>query len=166
MCVCAQSHDHVWLFASLWTVAHQAPLSMGFLGQETGQSWHFLLHESSQSRDHICISCIGSWFLYCYATWETPINEVAWNQIQNIFEACLYTDHQFSSVQLVSHVWLFLTPWIAACQSSLSITNSRSLLKLMSIKTVMPSNHNTEHRNHIYTYYNLPMCREWPTHII
>ena len=48
---------------------------------------------------------------------------------------------QFSSVQLLSHVQLFATPWTAACQASLSITNSRSLLKLMSIKSVMPSNH-------------------------
>ena len=47
---------------------------------------------------------------------------------------------QFSSVQALSHVWLFATPWIAACQASLSITNSRSLLKLMPIKSVMPSN--------------------------
>ena len=48
---------------------------------------------------------------------------------------------QFSSVQLLSHVWLFVTPWIAACQASLSITNSQSLLKLISIELVMPSNH-------------------------
>ena len=47
----------------------------------------------------------------------------------------------FISVQSLSHVWLFATPWIAACQASLSITNSRSLLKLMSIELVMPSNH-------------------------
>ena len=48
---------------------------------------------------------------------------------------------QFSSVQSLSHVRLFATPWIAACQASLSITNSWSLLKLMSIELVMPSNH-------------------------
>ena len=48
---------------------------------------------------------------------------------------------QFSSVQSLSHVQLFMTPWTAACQASLSITNSRSLLKLMSIELVMPSNH-------------------------
>ena len=47
----------------------------------------------------------------------------------------------FSSVQLLSRVWLFATPWTAACQASLSITNSWSLLKLMSIESVMPSNH-------------------------
>ena len=47
----------------------------------------------------------------------------------------------FSSVQSLSLVWLFVTPWIAARQASLSITNSRSLLKLMSIESVMPSSH-------------------------
>ena len=45
------------------------------------------------------------------------------------------------SVQSLSHVQLFATPWTAACQASLSITNARSLLKLMSIESVMPSNH-------------------------
>ena len=44
-------------------------------------------------------------------------------------------------VQSLSCVWLFVTPWSAACQASLSITNSRSLHKLMSTESVMPSNH-------------------------
>ena len=48
---------------------------------------------------------------------------------------------QFSSVQSLSHVRLFATPWITAHQASLSITNSWSLLKLMSIESVMPSSH-------------------------
>ena len=47
----------------------------------------------------------------------------------------------FSSVQLLSCVQLFMTPWTTAHQASLSITNSRSLLKLMSIESVMPFNH-------------------------
>ena len=47
----------------------------------------------------------------------------------------------FTSVQSFSHVWLFATPWTAACQASLSITNSWNLLKLTSIELVMPSNH-------------------------
>ena len=46
-----------------------------------------------------------------------------------------------SSVQSLSCVWLFVTPWIAAHQASLSITNSRSLLKLMPVESVMPSSH-------------------------
>ena len=45
------------------------------------------------------------------------------------------------SVQSLSHLWLFATPWITARQASLSITNSRSSLKLTSIKSVMPSSH-------------------------
>ena len=49
--------------------------------------------------------------------------------------------YQFSSVQSLSRVRLFATPWTAARQASLSITNSRSLPKLMSIELVMPSNH-------------------------
>ena len=55
----------------------------------------------------------------------------------------LHPTYQFSSVQSLSHVQLFATPWTAALQASLSITNSRSLLKLMSIESVMPSNHLT-----------------------
>ena len=47
----------------------------------------------------------------------------------------------FSSVQLLSRVWLIATPWTAALQASLSITSSCSLLRLMSIELVMPSNH-------------------------
>ena len=48
---------------------------------------------------------------------------------------------QFSSVQLLSHVWLSATPWIAARQASLSITNTRSPLRLTFIESVMPSSH-------------------------
>ena len=48
---------------------------------------------------------------------------------------------QFSSVQLLSRVRLFVIPWTAACQASLSITNSQSSLKFMSIESVMPSSH-------------------------
>ena len=48
---------------------------------------------------------------------------------------------QLSSVQSLSRVWLFVTPWTTAHQASLSVRNSRSLLKLMSIKSVMPYNH-------------------------
>ena len=54
-----------------------------------------------------------------------------WDQTQSVSQ----------SVQSLSHVRLFATPWTAAHQASLSITNTQSLLKLMSIKSVMPSNH-------------------------
>ena len=50
-------------------------------------------------------------------------------------------DRRISSVQLLSRVWLFATPWIAAGQDSLSITNPQSLLKLLFMESVMPPNH-------------------------
>ena len=49
--------------------------------------------------------------------------------------------HRFTVVQSLSHVWLFATPWTAGCQASLFFTISWSLLKLMSVESMMPSNH-------------------------
>ena len=64
------------------------------------------------------------------------------SDLGNVFgNSPLVLQRQFSSVQLLSHVRLFATPWTAACQDSLSITNSWSLFKLTSIELVMPSNH-------------------------
>ena len=62
---------------------------------------------------------------------------LAWGQRSLV--GCIV--HQFSSVRSLSRVQLFVTPWTAAHQASLSITNTRSLVKLMFIKSVMPSNH-------------------------
>ena len=56
-------------------------------------------------------------------------------------EKFIISSVQFSSVQLLSHVWLFATPWTATREASLSITKSQSLLKLMSTESVMPSNY-------------------------
>ena len=60
---------------------------------------------------------------------------------RTILAAYFHLISTFSSIQLLSHVWLFATPWTAAHQASLSITNPRSLLKLMSTESRMPSNH-------------------------
>ena len=86
--------------------------------------WVAILYcrRSPRSRDQTCVSCIGKWILYPCATWKALF-------------------FQFSSVQSLSHVRLFETPWTAACQASLSITNSGSPPKPMSIESVMPSNH-------------------------
>ena len=65
-----------------------------------------------------------------------------WQTVPNYFlERLFHFILLLSSVQSLSCVWLFATPWIAACPASLSITNSRSLPKLMSIESVMPSSH-------------------------
>ena len=69
-----------------------------------------------------------------------------WPALQYAFKlfeiyALQFSSVQFSSVQSLSHVWLFATPWITARQASLSITNSQGQHKLMPIEPVMPSNH-------------------------
>ena len=69
---------------------------------------------------------------------EIVLFAVIWVALRDII---LTNKSVFSSVQSLSCVRLFATPWTAACQASLSITNSQSLPKLMSIKSVMPSNH-------------------------
>ena len=72
-----------------------------------------------------------------YLVLHMPFSPCAWKNMVYIF----YLKAAFSSVQSLSCVWLFATPWTAARQASLGITNSRGLLKLMSIESVMPSNH-------------------------
>ena len=72
-------------------------------------------------------------------------------QIKMQIKLCLYVfTPQFSSVQSLSHVRLFATPWTVAYQAFLSITNSRSLLKLKYIASLMPS-------NHLSLYHPLPL---------
>ena len=70
--------------------------------------------------------------------------------------------YQFSSVQSLSRVWLFASPWITARQASLSITNSQSLLKLMSIELVMPSSHLILCRPLIFLPPVLPASESFP----
>ena len=69
--------------------------------------------------------------------WRAAVHGITKSQTQ----LSNWTTIQFSSVQLLSHVQLFSTPWTAAHQASRSFTNSRSLPKLLSIESVMPSNH-------------------------
>ena len=76
--------------------------------------------------------------------WAKNLNRCL-NKEDSWLAICIKKDGQqhtsFSSVQSLSRVWLFVTPWIAARQASLFITNSRTSLKLMSIESVMPSSH-------------------------
>ena len=100
-----------------WTVAHQAPLSMGFPRKEYWSGLPGILPTQGLN-SHLVL---GRRFFTTEPHGKPgPL---------------------ISSVQSLTHVELFATPWIAACQDSLSITNSQSLRKLMSIELVMPSNH-------------------------
>jgi len=80
--------------------------------------------------------------------WQATVHSVAksWTQLSDFisyYKDCIMGLKGFpagaQSVQMLSHGRLFSTPWTAACQASMSITNARSLLKLMSIESVMPS---------------------------
>ena len=113
---------------TLWIVTFQAPLSMGFSRQEY---WSGLPYPQGGDLPnpgiqpmYLMSPVLTDGFFTTGATWEAHL------QVYSV---------QFSSVQSLSHVRLFVTPWTAAHQASLSITNSQSLL--MSIQLVMPSNH-------------------------
>ena len=85
----------------------------------------------SKPRDRTYVSCTAG---------RSPIMHLLYGRYHSWWShAC--ESVQFSSVQSLSRVWLFATPWIAAHQASLSITNSRSSLRLGSIESVMPCSH-------------------------
>ena len=139
----------VWLFATPWTVSRHAPLSTGFLSQEY---WSGLSFPSPRDipnpgigpaspaspafqADSLPLNYLGSPNMSrkCIKYWGL------WgpSKLAYLFSA----SDQIRSDQSLSHVRLFATPWIAACQASLSITNSRSSLRLMSIESAMPPSH-------------------------
>ena len=74
---------------------------------------------------------------------DDSLNSLRFHSQFSLFSLCfwdLISSYQFNSLQLLSHVWLFVTQLTAARQASLSIINSRNFLKLISIESVMPSN--------------------------
>ena len=107
-------------------------------------------HRNAPPHHLFCIYPSLKWTcLLVYLLTGLPLN---WNRnefhessISSVFftivTSVLRKDTGYQSVQSLSHVWLFLTPWTAAYQASLPITNSWSLFKLMSVESVMTSNH-------------------------
>ena len=87
---------------------------------------------------HQCVSL--DWFLFFLGPWKA-LKGLEGCDVFFPWRSVEVVSVQFSSVQSLSCVWLFATPWITARQASLSITKSRSSLKLMSIELVMPSSH-------------------------
>ena len=125
------------------------PFSLSWIGEGNGNP--------------LCCSCLenprdgGAWWAAVYGVAQSQ-TRLKWLSSssrgkQTVWLMCMcclgkkgksklyYYHYSVQLVQLLSHVRLSATPWIAVCQASLSITNSRSLLKLMSVQSVMPSNH-------------------------
>ena len=101
-------------------------------GKKTGAGCHFFLQgifPTQGSNPCLMTLVLAGGFFTTSATWEAQLALIGLKSIQ------------FSSFQVLTRVLLFVTPWTAARQASLSITNAQNLLKLMSIESLMPSNH-------------------------
>ena len=158
-----QSLSRVWLFATPWIAACQASLSI----TNSQSSLRLVAIKSVVPSSHLILghpllllppippsikvfSPVNQLFTWggqstagSASVWVLPMNIQGWFPLGLITWSCSPIKHsvQFSSVQSLSPVRLFVTPWIAACQASLSITNSRSSLRFTSIESVMPSSH-------------------------
>ena len=104
--------------------AHQAPPSLGFSWQE---HWNGLPFPSTMCESEVAQSCL---------TPSNPMDcSLPGSSVHEIFQARVLEWGAIAFSELLSYVQLFATPWTAARQTSLSITNSQSLLKLMSIES-------------------------------
>ena len=149
-CVCATS--------SLWPHGLQPTrllCSWNFPGKNAGVGCHFRLHATSWPRDGTRVSCVSA--SPALTVDSLPLHQlgspVYTRRKGKTVYICIYTfiytykyDYTYECIfigsdQSLGRVRLFATPWIAARQASLSITNSQSSLKLTSIKSVMPPSH-------------------------
>ena len=96
--------------------------------------WPFSFLPSVFIVSFLSLFCLCSWKV---VEWFPRFSVDEWLSFERLLDCKL----KFSSVQPLSFVWLFVTPWTVTHQAFLSITNSQSLLKLMSIESVIPSNH-------------------------
>ena len=122
--LCVQLLSLVQMFATPWTIVHHASLSMELSRQ---QYWSGFPYSSPGDLPGSGIKLMSPALASGFFSTE-PLGETSWG-------------NQFSSVQLLSRVWLFATPWTAAHQASLSIIISWSSPKLICIESMMPSSH-------------------------
>ena len=143
----------VWASSGRWWRTGKPAVLQSLGSQRVGHDWMteqqqpdlpahhhyfwFLIYSKFQMPSLYGSDHISSWFIsfQWYENFMRSRSETSWRVFMSLSSV------QFSSIQPLSHVWLFVTPWTAAHQAFLSITNSQSLLKLMSIESVMPSNH-------------------------
>ena len=130
--------SRVWLFVTPWTIAHQDPLPVEISRQQYWSQLPFPLpgdrpHTGIKPTSRVCPALVGGFFT------TAPPGKLKTGPLPPKSFQSGRRSSVFISVQSLSRVRLFATPWTAARQVSLSITNSRSLPKLMSIELVMPS---------------------------
>ena len=136
----------------VWSLGWEDPLEKGMATHTGILAWRIpwieeacRLHKESDMTERLTLLLLSlftgsrswdldiSWWGAAVVTIHPTVGKSIWEGEKK--------DDQFSSVQSLCRVQLFATPWIPACQASLFITNSRSLFKLMSIESVMPSSH-------------------------
>ena len=161
---CVFSIGHVTAFLHLWTPDSISALHVGgILNREISNRTHknviigiwyrlwkwcrYTVWVGEGSGNPLQYSCLeismarGAWQTTNHGSQKLRRDWVTNTHIQYESWNKAVCGHQFSSVHSLSCVWLFATPWIAARQASLSITNSRSSPRLTSIESVMPSSH-------------------------
>ena len=106
----------------------------GLISLQSKDSQSLLQHHSSKASILQCSAFFVIQLSYPYMATGKTIALTRWTFVSKVMSLLFNMLSQFSSVQSLSRVWLFATPWAAVHQASLSITNSQSLLKLMSIE--------------------------------
>ena len=146
----APSLSCVWLFVTPWTIYSLPPYSLHEIFQARILEWAAISFSRGSGLPLTFLNCrhIIKW-LILFTLLDTkvliprfccPFKDAKDLSIRKII-IHIFLSNLHSSVQSLSCVWLFTTPWITARQASLSIPNSWNLLKLVSIELVMPSNH-------------------------
>ena len=118
---------------SFFLLLHSTPL-LYVVYSPIAHVWTFRNLQYFSITNSAAVNLVSIYFYIVGTIWKMYQSEITGTKDKWVCDIA-----QFSSVQSLSHVWLFATPWTAARQDSLSITNSRSSLRLTSIESVMPS---------------------------
>ena len=130
-----------WLWSYRWTFDQRVGLHEGRLPLTPPH--HHIVRESTVLSITLCMTCFASASVHLYSFKKLKVQWyiIICLGIKHFISVSLEIMYPFVVVQSLSCVWLFATPWTIARQTSLSFTISQSLLKLMSVESVMPSNY-------------------------
>ena len=140
------THSSTFALKISWTEEPDELQSMGSQRVRTWLSMYIIMKSSNPASEYLNKIKVSKRYFYCHMYWCITHNRQLWKQseypsVDEEIRKMWYVHTMECSVKWLSPVQLFVTTWTIACQASLSITNSQSLLKLMYIELVMPSSH-------------------------